>query len=116
MREDQHRFLTLLGQLPARLTAEQAAWTLNCQPHDVPILVAARLLKPLGNPPPNSVKFFATLEVLDHAKDRTWLAKVTNTLNQHWQNRNAAKRKQSVGSLGERPTITGSAVSAVARN
>jgi hypothetical protein len=24
---------------------------LNCQPHDVPILVAARLLKPLGNPP-----------------------------------------------------------------
>jgi len=34
MREDQHRFLTLLGQLPARLTAEQAAWVLNCQAHD----------------------------------------------------------------------------------
>ena len=47
MREDQHRFLTLLGQLPARLTAEQAAWVLNCQAHDVPILVATRLLKPL---------------------------------------------------------------------
>jgi hypothetical protein len=26
MREEQHRFLQLLGQLPARLTAEQAAW------------------------------------------------------------------------------------------
>ena len=116
MREDQHRFLTLLGQLPARLTAEQTAWALNCQPHDVPILVAARLLKPLGNPPPNSVKFFATLEVLEQAKDRTWLARVTNTLNQHWQNKNAAKRNQAVGSLGERQNITGSAVSAVARN
>jgi hypothetical protein len=58
----------------------------------VPILVAARLLKPLGNPPPNSVKFFATLEVLEQAKDRTWLAKVTNALNQHWQKRNAAKK------------------------
>ena len=42
--------MRLLGQLPARLTAEQAAWVLNCQRHDVPVLVAARLLKPLGNP------------------------------------------------------------------
>jgi len=81
MREDQHRFLTLLGQLPARLTAEQAAWVLNCQAHDVPILVGARLLKPLGNPPPNSVKYFATLEVMEQGKDRTWLAKVTSALN-----------------------------------
>jgi len=65
---------------------------LNCQPHDVPILVAARLLKPLGNQPANSVKFFATLELLELVKDRTWLAKFTNALNQHWQRRNAAKR------------------------
>jgi hypothetical protein len=40
MSEEQRRFLSLLGQLPARLTAEQAAWVLNCQLHDVPILVA----------------------------------------------------------------------------
>ena len=93
MRGEQNQFLRLLGQLPARLTAEQAAWVLNCQPHDVPVLVAARLLKPLGNPPPNSVKFFATLELLEQAKDRTWLAKVTNALNQHWQKKNSVKRK-----------------------
>jgi len=92
MREEQHQFLRLLNQLPARLTAEQAAWVLNCQPHDVPILVAARLLKPLGNPPPNSVKFFAASELLEQVKDRTWLAKVTNALNQHWQKRNAARK------------------------
>ncbi len=102
MREDQHRFLSLLGQLPARLTAEQVAWVLNCQPHDVPILVAARLLKPLGNPPPNSVKFFAALELLEQVKDRVWLAKVTNAINQHWQRRNAAKRNgQANGSQNE---------------
>jgi hypothetical protein len=116
MREEQHRFLALLGQLPARLTAEQAAWVLNCQAHDVPILVVARLLKPLGNPPPNCVKFFATHEVLEQAKDRTWLAKVTNALNQHWQNKNAAKRKQRGGGLGERPTVTGGGVSSAALN
>ncbi len=116
MREDQHRFLTLLGQLPARLTAEQAAWVLNCQAHDVPILVGARLLKPLGSPPPNSVKYFAALEVIELGKDRTWLAKVTNALNQHWQKKNAAKRKQRADDLGGRAAVADSAVSALARN
>ena len=104
MREDQHRFLMLLGQLPARLTAEQAAWVLNCQAHDVPILVGARLLKPLGNPPPNSVKNFAAVELLEQVKDRAWLAKVTNALNQHWQLRNAARKTRLAStSLGHRP-------------
>jgi hypothetical protein len=92
MREEQHQFLRLLNQLPARLTAEQAAWVLNCQPSDVPILVGVRLLKPLGNPPPNSVKYFAALELLEQVQDRTWLAKVTNALNQHWQKINANKK------------------------
>jgi hypothetical protein len=54
---------------------------LNCQVHDVPILVAVRLLKPLGNPPPNSIKLFATTDVLVLVKDRSWLAKVTNAVN-----------------------------------
>ena len=96
MKEEQNHFLRVLGQLPARLTAQQVAWVLNCQAHDVPVLVAARLLKPLGNPPPNSVKFFAALEVLEQANDRGWLAKMTNALNQHWQRKNAAKRNSLV--------------------
>ena len=96
MREDQQQFMRLLGRLPARLTAEQAAWVLNCQPSDVPILVAVRLLKPLGNPSPYNVKFFAASELLEQIQDRAWLAKVTNALNQHWQKRNAAKKNLSV--------------------
>ena len=91
MKDDQQRFLNLLGQLPARLTVEQTAWVLNCQPHDVPVLVVARLLKPLGNPQPNSVKYFATLEILELTKDRTWLAKVTNAVSQHWKQKNQRK-------------------------
>ena len=98
MKEEQHQFLRLLGQLPARLTAEQAAWVLNCQTHDVPILVAARLLKPLGNPAANGIKFFATTELLELAKDKAWLVKVTNAVNQHWQKNNAAKKCGPVGS------------------
>ena len=92
MKEEQHQFLRLLGPLPARLTAEQAAWVLNCQSHDVPILVAARLLTPLSNPRPNAIKFFATTELLELTKDKAWLVKVTNAINQHWQKNNAAKK------------------------
>src|SRR5271170_7148672 len=94
MRDDQHQFLMLLGQLPARLTAEQAAWVLNCQPHDVPALVAAKLLKPLGNPPPNGIKFFATADLLQQMKDRSWLVRVTTTINKHLQKKNAAKQNR----------------------
>jgi len=96
MKDEQHRFLALLGQPPARLTAEQAAWALNCQPHDIPALVTARLLKPLGNPPPNAIKFFAAADVLELVKDRSWLTKVTNTINQHWHRQNARKKARSV--------------------
>jgi hypothetical protein len=92
MEENQDRFLALLGRPPARLTVEQAAWALNCQPHDIPILVAARLLRPLGNPPANGSKYFSTVELLELAKDRSWLAKITNTMSQHWQKKNALKR------------------------
>jgi hypothetical protein len=92
MKEDQHRFLSLLGQLPARLTAEQAAWVLGCQPHDIPALVNSRLLKPLGNPPLNGIKFFATIDLLESAKDRAWLVRVTTAINGHWQKQNARKR------------------------
>ena len=100
----------LLGQLPARLTAEQAAWVLNCQPHDVPVLVSSRLLKPLGNPPPNGIKFFATADLLEFVKDRNWLVRVTSAINQHWHRKNAAKKDRSLigstnGHASELPVV-----------
>jgi hypothetical protein len=99
MRDDQHKFLTLLGQLPARLTAEQTAWVLNCQGHDIPALVAAKLLKPLGNPPANGIKFFATADVLDNSRDRQWLTRLSATIYQHWQKKNAGKHRAASGPL-----------------
>ncbi len=92
MREDQHRFLTLLGQLPARLTAEHAAWALNCQAHDVPIQVATRILTPLIN----GVKFFSPAVVLALTRDRAWLFKMTNSVCQHWQRQNVKRKSRSV--------------------
>jgi hypothetical protein len=95
MKEEQRQFLSLFGHPPARLTVEQTAWVLGCQLHDMPILVAARLLKPLGNPPPNGIKFFATVEVLELLKDRSWLAKMTSTINQCWHKKNARQKRRS---------------------
>ena len=94
MRDERHRFLMLMGQLPARLNAEQAAMVINCQPHNIPVLVGARLLKPLGNPPANGVKYFATADLLEATKDRNWLARVSATIYQHWHKKNAAVRNR----------------------
>jgi hypothetical protein len=96
MKDDQQRFLMVLGQLPARLTAEQAAWVLNCQGHDIPALVAAKLIKPLGNPPANGIKYFATTELLEASKDRHWLARMSCTIYQHWQKKNARQKELAV--------------------
>src|ERR1051325_10463255 len=104
MRDDQNRFLTLLGQLPARLTAEQVAWVLNCQPHDVPVLVAKRLLKPLGNPPTNGVKYFSTMLLLDLTKDAAWLAKITSAIHDYWRAKNSRK-VSTTATLAPQPKI-----------
>ena len=84
--------MMLHGQLPPRLTAEQAAWLLNCQVHDIPALVAAKLIKPLGHPPQNGTKFFATADLLEAGKDRHWLVRMSATIYQHWQKKNASQK------------------------
>jgi hypothetical protein len=93
MKDNQRQFLSLLGRAPARLTTEQTAWFLNCELHDIPVLVAERLLKPLGNPPPNGHKYFAAAELLELGGDRDWLAKATHTLQQFWQRKNGRRTK-----------------------
>jgi len=62
------------------------------------VLVAARLLKPLGSAPPNSVKYLGSAVVLEMMEDQCRLAKVTNAITQHWQKKNRGKaRGASVG-------------------
>ena len=95
MKDEQRQFLSLLAAAPARLTAEQTAWVLNCQEHDIPILVQTKLLKPLGSPPVNGVKFFTTAELMELAKDRAWLARATNALHQYWQAKNLRRVRRS---------------------
>jgi hypothetical protein len=92
MNDQQHQFLALLAQPPARLTAEQTSWVLNCRTYDIPVLVAARLLKPLGSPIANGTKFFCTVEILELARDPAWMARMTNAIYGRWRRNNANKR------------------------
>ncbi len=105
MKDDQRQFLTLHARLPARLTMEQTAWIINCALHDIPVLVAGRLLKPLGDPPPNGVKYFATTEILELANDKAWLNRATHCIQQYWQGKNL-HRKQYAEGLRDMDEIT----------
>jgi hypothetical protein len=103
MNDEQRQFLSLLRQPPARLTVEQTAWVLNCQPGDIAVLVAARLLKPLGNPLPNGTKYFGGTELLQLAGDRVWLARVTTALQQYWLAKNRRRNGHATRAATSKP-------------
>src|SRR5690242_19134149 len=75
MDNDQRSFLSL-RHFPARLSAQQTSWLLGCREHDIPILLAAKVLKPLGDPPDNGVKYVSKEFILERSKDEAWLARV----------------------------------------
>lgn len=78
-----------------RIDAAQAADILGFNEHDIPTLVNAGLLKPLGKPAQNARKFFAATDVVDKAKDPLWLGKATQAVSTHWQKKNARRGKDS---------------------
>src|SRR5262245_11893612 len=79
------RTVLSLERLPARLDVQQTAALLGFQEHDIPVLVKAGLLKPLGKPAVNAVRYFSALIVEQLARDAGWLGRSTNTIYRHWQ-------------------------------
>jgi hypothetical protein len=60
----QEKFALLNSRrLPARLNSTEAALLLGFQEHDIPALLAAGLLRPLGKPAQNAPKYFAAVEI-----------------------------------------------------
>ena len=79
--------------MPARVMADEAAWILGFSPHDIPVLVSAGLLKPLGHPPASGTKFFATATLLKLRDDLNWLSRASDAIVKHWQTKNARKQR-----------------------
>ena len=78
-------------RLQGRLNVRQTAALLNCGEHDIPVLVSAGLIKPLGHPPPNAQKYFAPVEILQLAGDSERMGQICDVIYRHWQAKNAAK-------------------------
>ena len=91
MLSDPKHVLTV-PMLPARLTAAEAAVLLGFAPHDIPTLVAGRLLTPLGRSSRSGVKYCATVELLRLRDDSAWLGRATRAVSEHWVSRNARRR------------------------
>lgn len=85
----------LLGcrRLPARLNSAETAAVLGFSSHDIPVLVAARLLSPLGKPAQNAPKYFPARQVEEGGRDDKWLGRATAALAAHWADKNAKKAK-----------------------
>ena len=79
LEDEQDQFMSL-HHLPGRLSEEEAAWYMGVPSSQMHVLIAAKLLKPLGNPAPNGPKHFA-IETLDRCRsDRQWVARVNDEL------------------------------------
>lgn len=91
MNDDRKDFLTVVRMPPARFDVQETAWYLGFPPSDIPILLKAGLLKPLGHPPPNGIKYFSETTLADLRKDIQWLARASDAIVRHWQKKNASK-------------------------
>ena len=69
-------------RLPGRVNAELAAVLIGCQTHDIAALVRAKLLRPLGTPEQNSVKYFSSAKLLADCEYVRWLDRVTRAISQ----------------------------------
>lgn len=90
MNTDRNSFLNL-QHTPARMNAEETAWFLGFGPHEISILIAAHLLKPLGSPATNGCKYFSTKELERLGSDPAWMSKASDAIVKYWRRKNAKK-------------------------
>lgn len=91
MNSDRYQFISL-SRMPGRLNTEETAWYLGFSAHDIPVLIAHRLLKPLGNPPQNGGRYFAASDVEHLRTDTKWLDKASAILVKHWKMKNDSRK------------------------
>jgi hypothetical protein len=85
-------------RIPARIDSRKTAAFLGFQEHDIPVLVSAEMLSPLGKPVQNSTKYFAGYEIEALAQNGKWLCKATQIVYDHWKIKNKSKVQRDSGS------------------
>jgi len=104
MNQERKDFLSLRN-LPARFGIGETAWFLGFGENDIPVLVSAGLLKPLGKPTATGSKYFAGAELQNLRNDSRWLGKASDAIVNHWRSKNASRR--SASSRPASPLLTG---------
>jgi len=94
-----------LRVLPGRLTVEQAAHYLGFKAHDIPILIARGMLKPLGRPPPNAPKYFAAVELERLRADVKWMDRASAVIGAHWKSKRQGKPTGRASGAGSDYTL-----------
>jgi len=111
---ERQQFLSL-PHFPGRLNAKETAWFLGFSPHEIPMLVGARLVKPLGHPPEHGLKFFLKADLEPLRDDRSWMDEASDVILDYWKKQNLRrgvkkglaikKRRRGEGRLPtEKPT------------
>ena len=114
MNSAQEQFLNL-KTMPARLKVEEAAWYLGFVPHEMTILMAAGVLKPLGHPPTTGVKHFSVVALEELRRDQKWLARASDCIVQYWKSCNEKKTARR-GKTHDAPLVPEINASAAALN
>lgn len=102
MNSQDEQFLNL-KTFPARVRAEEAALLLGFSVHEIPILMAKGLMKPLGHPPLTGVKFFSVTSLEELRRDDKWLAKASDCIVEYWRDRNEKKNAARGGRKNHAP-------------
>lgn len=79
-------------RLPARVDMLGASVLTGFSVAELSILVAAGILRPLGRIAPNSIRWFASRDLVEFAQDRERLDKACRIIQQHWKAKNAAQK------------------------
>jgi hypothetical protein len=82
-------------RLPARLDVDQTARLLGFAAHDIPLLVRAKLLQPLGKPAPNAPKYFSSVAIEELHSNQNWLSAATKAVSQYWKTKRERLQQQT---------------------
>jgi hypothetical protein len=87
----------------AYMFKEDVARALGIATHNIPLLVRAGLLKPMGHPQRYCVKKFSRDALARNIADEAWLEKAAAAIHRHWRNKNARKRAKQAGNGSAHP-------------
>jgi len=65
--------------------------------HGIQILMAMHKFTSLGDPAPNTPKWFAAVQVIQLAEDPYWLHKATKEVARHWRNKSKLRQPSLAG-------------------